>query len=370
MEGIEKMAGASHAEELSNGFTEEEQNVRTLFVSGLPMDTTKRELYLLCRSYEGYERCHLMPTGKKGKPTSPVGFVTFSTRSAAEHAMNELQGVQFDPDSLQKLRLEFARSNTKVSSPKQPNLVQSINSRNDVLSGTYFLGRPDLWAAPAVISTFPEPLCAAATTSLNCSQLLQNQLLLHVPHQFQPTLVTSLSSLMNGTAAAAAAAIAPTPAAPMPALTLTSSPLVGAEMPLGGSKSNSTATPASINSPCSTLFVANLGPLCTEQELRDVFLRFPGFCRLQINSKGGFPVAFVEFQGSDESVRYHPYRKENNHDYKGIRYATHAMNMLQGAMLHSSIKGGIRIEYAKSRMGDSASATSSCKMNANSSIPP
>lgn len=35
-----------------------QQNVRTLFVSGLPMDTTKRELYLLCRSYE--VRLHFM----------------------------------------------------------------------------------------------------------------------------------------------------------------------------------------------------------------------------------------------------------------------------------------------------------------------
>ncbi|KAH8856196.1 RNA-binding protein with multiple splicing 2 [Schistosoma japonicum] len=53
--------------------------VRTLFVSGLPLDAKPRELYLLFRSFKG---------------------------------------VKFDPDGNQHMRLEFARSNTKVTKPK------------------------------------------------------------------------------------------------------------------------------------------------------------------------------------------------------------------------------------------------------------
>ncbi|CAG5123467.1 unnamed protein product, partial [Candidula unifasciata] len=49
----------------------------------------------------------------------PVGFVTFRSRTAAEMAMQDLQGVRFDPDLPQTLRLEFAKSNTKVTKPKQ-----------------------------------------------------------------------------------------------------------------------------------------------------------------------------------------------------------------------------------------------------------
>uniref|UniRef100_A0A0B6Z9K5 RRM domain-containing protein n=1 Tax=Arion vulgaris TaxID=1028688 RepID=A0A0B6Z9K5_9EUPU len=93
--------------------------VRTLFVSGLPMDAKPRELYLLFRSYKGYEGSLLKITNKNGKNTSPVGFVTFSSRMTAEAAKQDLQGVRFDPDLPQTLRLEFAKSNTKVTKPKQ-----------------------------------------------------------------------------------------------------------------------------------------------------------------------------------------------------------------------------------------------------------
>lgn len=99
--------------------TTPEEEVRTLFVSGLPMDAKPRELYLLFRAYKGYEGSLLKITNKNGKNTSPVGFVTFSSRCAAESAKQDLQGVRFDPDLPQTLRLEFAKSNTKVTKPKQ-----------------------------------------------------------------------------------------------------------------------------------------------------------------------------------------------------------------------------------------------------------
>merc|ERR1719370_106412 len=97
-----------------------EEEVRTLFVSGLPMDTKPRELYLLFRAYEGYEGSLLKVTSKNGKTASPVGFVTFNSRAGADAAKQDLQqGVRFDPDLPQTIRLEFAKSNTKVSKPKQ-----------------------------------------------------------------------------------------------------------------------------------------------------------------------------------------------------------------------------------------------------------
>jgi len=99
--------------------TTPEEEVRTLFVSGLPMDAKPRELYLLFRAYKGFESSLLKVTNKQGKTASPVGFVTFSSRAAAESAKQDLQGVRFDPDMPQTLRLEFAKSNTKVAKPKQ-----------------------------------------------------------------------------------------------------------------------------------------------------------------------------------------------------------------------------------------------------------
>ncbi|PPS01977.1 hypothetical protein GOBAR_AA18679 [Gossypium barbadense] len=47
---------------------------------------------------------------------------------------------------------------------------------------------------------------------------------------------------------------------------------------------------------CSTLFIANLGPNCTEYELKQVLSKYPGFNMLKIRAKGGMPVAFADFE--------------------------------------------------------------------------
>lgn len=75
----------------------------------------------MLRLFQGYEGSLLKVTSKNGKTSSPVGFVTFSSRAGAESAKQDLQqgGVRFDPDLPQTIRLEFAKSNTKVSKPKQ-----------------------------------------------------------------------------------------------------------------------------------------------------------------------------------------------------------------------------------------------------------
>lgn len=84
--------------------------------------------------------------------------------------------------------------------------------------------------------------------------------------------------------------------------------------------------------PCPTLFVANLGPTCTEQELIQVFSRCPGFLKLKMQNTYGAPVSFVDFQDTACS--------------------TGALNHLQGTILYSSPAGeGMRLEFAKSRMG-------------------
>ncbi|CAL8081228.1 unnamed protein product [Calicophoron daubneyi] len=118
----------------NSGGDEGEHQVRTIFVSGLPLDTKPRELYLLFRGFKGYLSSTLKPAGKNGKLTAPVGFVTFESREQAEEVMTKLQGIKFDPEGNQHMRLEFARTNTKVTKPKFPasgtfnNLVSGISS--------------------------------------------------------------------------------------------------------------------------------------------------------------------------------------------------------------------------------------------------
>ena len=60
---------------------------------------------------------------------------------------------------------------------------------------------------------------------------------------------------------------------------------------------------------------------------------FPGFVRLRMHTKGGSPVSFVEFTD--------------------VRYASQALQGLNGFMLPSNDRGGLRIEYAKTKMADS-----------------
>ncbi|XP_015925302.1 protein couch potato isoform X2 [Parasteatoda tepidariorum] len=310
-----------------------EEEVRTLFVSGLPMDAKPRELYLLFRAYKGYEGSLLKVTSKNGKTSSPVGFVTFTTRAGAEAAKQDLQqGVRFDPDLPQTIRLEFAKSNTKVSKPKQqsPPAAATHPTLLHPLAGQ--IGAALL---PATHEGWPHLSLSYAevpvSTALHTAALMHPALHAQLPdidmrsstqfffdYNSKPPL--TMSHPLSHAALAGSAAIHAT----LPPPHLVASPALAS--PVGSTSS------ASGTLPCSTLFVANLGQFVSEQELKDLFGSFPGFCRLRMHNKGGAPVAFVEYQD--------------------IRLATHALQALQGYVLFSSDRGGIRIEYAKNKMGE------------------
>ncbi|XP_042157266.1 RNA-binding protein, mRNA-processing factor 2a isoform X1 [Oncorhynchus tshawytscha] len=159
-------------------------NVRTLFVSGLPVDIKPRELYLLFRPFKGYEGSLIKLTSKQ-----PVGFVTFDNRTGAEAAKNALNGIRFDPESPQTLRLEFAKANTKMAKSK---LMATPNPTNiHPALGAHFIARdpydltgaalipasPEAWAPYPLYTTelppglphaaFTYPAAAAAAAALH-----------------------------------------------------------------------------------------------------------------------------------------------------------------------------------------------------------
>ncbi|GFR76466.1 protein couch potato [Elysia marginata] len=339
------------------------EQVRTLFVSGLPMDAKPRELYLLFRAYKGYEGSLLKITNKNGKNTSPVGFVTFSSRMAAETAKQDLQGVRFDPDLPQTLRLEFAKSNTKVTKPKQASpqptathpttIIHPITGQE--LGATFFPGPPEAWATAPTLTPFPDLAPApapGAPTQLTHPALIPHphhpathpgalaQVPLRMDAQYWDLLQKVQPTTIIGPPPGQVASSMPTVGQPP---TLVSAPMLASPIPNGIQSSAHglfTQIPGGLpasslslsSSPCSTLFVANLGQFSSEQELKDIFSSFQGFVRLRMHNKGGSPVAFVEFQD--------------------VRQAQEAMTRLQGFVLLSSDRGGIRIEYAKNKMGE------------------
>jgi len=263
----------------------EVEEVRTLFVSGLPMDAKPRELYLLFRAYKGYEGSLLKVTSKNGKTSSPVGFVTFSTRAGAEAAKQDLQqGVRFDPDLPQTIRLEFAKSNTKVSKPKQQMSPPAIATHPALavhpltgleLGAALFSGGHDGWPHhPLSYTDIPVTSALHSATLVHPALHAQLPPQLAVPHPISHAAALASSAAMHAT---------------IPPPHLVASPALAS--PVGSASSNSSTAP------CSTLFVANLGQFVSEQELKDLFGSFPGFCRLRMHNKGGAPVAFVEYTG-------------------------------------------------------------------------
>ncbi|XP_028159855.1 U1 small nuclear ribonucleoprotein A-like [Ostrinia furnacalis] len=285
--------------------------VRTLFVSGLPMDAKPRELYLLFRAYEGYEGSLLKVTSKNGKTASPVGFVTFHTRAGAEAAKQDLQqGVRFDPDMPQTIRLEFAKSNTKVSKPKpavataapaaHPALMHPLTGH---LASPFFPGGgAELWHHPLA---YGGELPALSHGLVHPA----------IHPQMAPTPLTLGACVLPAPALGSPGAGVPPHAQAPPA------------------HPGHPSHPAHPAPPCSTLFVANLGQFVSEHELKEIFSSCPGFARLRLLSAGSGgssgPVAFVDFASPTDAAA--------------------AMARLQGALLLSS-EGAIHLEYARHKM--------------------
>ncbi|XP_075821566.1 RNA-binding protein with multiple splicing 2 isoform X4 [Microtus pennsylvanicus] len=164
-----------------------EEEVRTLFVSGLPVDIKPRELYLLFRPFKGYEGSLIKLTSRQ-----PVGFVIFDSRAGAEAAKNALNGIRFDPENPQTLRLEFAKANTKMAKSKliatpnptsvHPALGTHLIARDpyDLMGAALIPASPEAWApyplyttelTPAIShTTFTYPAATAAAAALHAQE--------------------------------------------------------------------------------------------------------------------------------------------------------------------------------------------------------
>eukprot|EP00871_Galdieria_phlegrea_P005870 jgi/Galph1/770/GphlegSOOS_G5467.1 len=218
---------------------ETEDTVRTLFITGFPADILEREVHNLFRfRYPLYDGCIIKASSKRKEP---VVFAVFRTREEAEEALKDFDGVVFDPATGSKLKIEFARSNTRVK--REWAHVSSDDRRNDsrytekrYRGNDYNIGT----AAGGVVAQLP---LLAQSTSQN-----------------------HLWGLANNTG--------------------------GLQYPMMPNIS----MPAYNQNACSTLFVGNLSQSVTQAELENLFSRCTGFKRVRLNIKDErAPVAFVEF---------------------------------------------------------------------------
>lgn len=252
----------------------EQRHINTLFVSGLPDDIKPREIHNLFRRRPGFDFCQLKFTGRGNQV---VAFVTFFNHHSAVTALQALDGVKFDPQAGSILHVELARSNSRRK--RKPGI------------GPYF-----------VIDKRRRPGDDDDETSSDDGD----------NEAGNPSKSRDPDS-NNETHSGAKS----------------------------GKKKSDPRDRASANEqrektsegdlqPCSTLFIANLGPNCIKDELKESLARYPGFNGVKLRSRGGMPVAFA--------------------DYEEIEQATKAMEALQGSMLPSSDRGGMHIEYARSKM--------------------
>ncbi|XP_027410273.1 LOW QUALITY PROTEIN: RNA-binding protein with multiple splicing 2-like [Bos indicus x Bos taurus] len=179
-----KPTGEHSTGSTGSGGTLAEEEVRTLWVSGFPVDIKSRQLYLLFRPFKGHKGSLIMLTSRQ-----PVGFVVFDCWAGAAAAKNALNGIRFDAENPQSLRLEFAKANTKMARNK---LMTTRNPTNaDPTLGAHFIAgdtynlmgaapipaSPEAWApyplytmelTPAISHTaFTYPAATAAAAALH-----------------------------------------------------------------------------------------------------------------------------------------------------------------------------------------------------------
>ncbi|KAE8696403.1 proline-rich receptor-like protein kinase PERK5-like [Hibiscus syriacus] len=251
--------------------------INTLFISGLPDDVKAREIHNLFRRRAGFDYCQLKYTGRGNQV---VAFATFLNHQSAIAAMHALNGVKFDPQAGSVLHIEIARSNSrrKRKPGSGPYVVIDNRTKASANNNTQETSSDDGDGD----SEGPSGADNVDSSNNDELQTVKSDTVLD-PERTVPVANEQLERTVNE----------------------------GAQ-------------------PCSTLFIANLGPNCSEYELKEVISKYPGFNMLKIRAKGGMPVAFADFEQ--------------------IEQATKVLTDLQSSLLPSSDRGGMHIEYARSKM--------------------
>eukprot|EP00262_Sarcandra_glabra_P015387 TRINITY_DN4739_c0_g1_i1.p1 TRINITY_DN4739_c0_g1~~TRINITY_DN4739_c0_g1_i1.p1 ORF type:complete len:378 (+),score=47.69 TRINITY_DN4739_c0_g1_i1:87-1136(+) len=259
----------------NNNHHRDAQNIQTLFIAGIPDDVKPREIHNLFRCRTGFDSCQLEYTGRGNQV---VAFATFFNHQSAMAAMNALNGEIFDPQTGATLHIELARTNSRKR-PRGNGAYAIIDKRSKASDDLQ-----DTWSNDGDDGS-DEP---SGTDNPN-------------------------SSNKGALAAVQSDEITGDPANAQATLNEHSEMPVVEEIP-----------------PCSTLFIANLGPSCTGEELKQLLSQYSGFNVLKMQARGGMPVAFADFED--------------------VENATEAMMSLQGRLLSSSDRGGLHMEYARSKM--------------------
>ncbi|KAF3430952.1 hypothetical protein FNV43_RR25682 [Rhamnella rubrinervis] len=231
--------------------------VRTIFITGLPEDVKERELQNLLRWLPGYEASQVNFKGEK-----PMGFALFSSAQQALAAKDTLQNMIFDAESKSVLHTEMAKKNLFV---KRGIVADSSNydqSKRLRTGGDYTHAG---YTSPSPFHPPPAPVWGA-------------------PHGYMAPPPPPYDPYGGY----------PVPPVPMPAPAPLPAP--SSYVPVQNTKDNP---------PCNTLFIGNLGENINEEELRGLFSVQPGFKQMKVLRQERHTVCFIEFEDVNSATNVH-----------------------------------------------------------------
>jgi len=121
----------------SNLYTAEAST--TLYVEGLPLDATDREVAHIFRPFTGYQSLRILRKEAKQNPARVYNlcFVEFDSKYQATIAMNALNGYRMDKNDTKGLKITYAKSERKgrLSSSSSSSSNVNMNGNNHVSSG-------------------------------------------------------------------------------------------------------------------------------------------------------------------------------------------------------------------------------------------
>ncbi|XP_057504192.1 uncharacterized protein LOC130787763 isoform X2 [Actinidia eriantha] len=231
--------------------------VRTIFISGLPEDVKERELQNLLRWLPGYEASQVNFKGEH-----PMGFALFSTPQFAIAAKDALQELVFDAESKYVLHTEMAKKNLFVKRGIVADSNAYDQSKRMRTDGDY---THTGYSSPSLFHPPPAPVWAS--------------------HGYMTPPPLPPYDPYGGY---------PVPPVPMPAPPPVSAP-------------NSYVHVQNIkdNPPCNTLFIGNLGENVNEDELRGLLIMQPGFKQMKILRQERHTVCFIEFEDVNSATNVH-----------------------------------------------------------------
>ncbi|KAJ9693477.1 hypothetical protein PVL29_012310 [Vitis rotundifolia] len=230
--------------------------VRTIFISGLPEDVKERELQNLLRWLPGYEASQVNFKGEH-----PMGFALFSTPQLAVAAKDALQEMVFDAESKSVLHTEMAKKNLFVKRGIVADSSAYDQSKRLRTGGDY---THTGYSSPSPFHPPPAPVWG--------------------PHGYMAPAPPPYDPY----------GAYPVPPVPMPAPAPVPAP--SSYVPVQNTKDNP---------PCNTLFIGNLGENINEEELRGLFSVQPGFKQMKILRQERHTVCFIEFEDMNTATNVH-----------------------------------------------------------------